>query len=140
MSEHTYTISQLASEFDITTRTIRFYEEKGLLQPARRGQQRLYSGADRVRLNLILRGKRIGMSLQESQGIIEMYDPEHGNVEQLQQLLSNIEQKKSQLRAQLQDLQHMLAEMKEIQNRSQQALTQALIQAPTQEEQEEPRL
>jgi DNA-binding transcriptional MerR regulator len=124
--EKTYTISQLASEFDITTRTIRFYEEKGLLQPRRRGQQRLYSTADRVRLTLILRGKRIGLSLQESLDIIRMYDPERGNVEQLQKLLRNVEARKSQLREQLQDLQQMLAEMEEIQNRCQQALTRAL--------------
>ncbi len=97
MLENSYTISQLASEFSITTRTIRFYEEKGLLQPQRKGQQRLYSSADRVRLTLILRGKRIGMSLQESQDIIEMYDPKRGNVEQLQQLLANVEHRKHQL-------------------------------------------
>ena len=125
MPETSYTISQLASEFSITTRTIRFYEEKGLLQPERKGQQRLYSSADRVRLTLILRGKRIGLSLQESQDIIEMYDPERGNVEQLQRLLGNVEHRKLQLQEQLQDLQHMLAEMEEIQDRCQQALKQA---------------
>ncbi len=130
MSEQTYTISQLASEFDITTRTIRFYEEKGLLQPQRRGQQRLYGGADRVRLTLILRGKRIGLSLQESQDIIEMYDPEHGNVDQLQGLLRRVAQKKSQLQEQLQDLEQMLAEMEQIQKRCQLALTQALEEEP----------
>ncbi|MCZ6831201.1 MAG: MerR family DNA-binding transcriptional regulator [Gammaproteobacteria bacterium] len=130
MSENSYTISQLASEFSITTRTIRFYEEKGLLQPQRKGQQRLYSGADRVRLTLILRGKRIGMSLQESQDIIAMYDPEHGNREQLQQLLGQVEHRKLQLQEQLQDLQHMLAEMDDIQDRCQQALTRALEEEP----------
>ena len=130
MSEQTYTISQLASEFDITTRTIRFYEEKGLLQPQRKGQQRLYGGADRVRLTLILRGKRIGLSLQESQDIIEMYDPEHGNVDQLQGLLRRVAQKKSQLQEQLQDLEQMLAEMEQIQKRCQFALTQALEEEP----------
>ena len=130
MSEQTYTISQLASEFDITTRTIRFYEEKDLLQPQRKGQQRLYSSADRVRLTLILRGKRIGLSLQESQDIIEMYDPEHGNVDQLQGLLRRVAKKKSQLQEQLQDLEQMLAEMEQIQKRCQFALTQALEKEP----------
>ena len=130
MSEQTYTISQLASEFDITTRSIRFSEEKGLLQPQRKGQQRLYSDADRVRLTLILRGKRIGLSLQESQDIIEMYDPEHGNVDQLQGLLRRVAKKKSQLQEQLQDLEQMLAEMEQIQKRCQFALTQALEEEP----------
>ena len=130
MSEQTYTISQLASEFDITTRSIRFYEEKDLLQPQRKGQQRLYSSADRVRLTLILRGKRIGLSLQESQDIIEMYDPGHGNVDQLQGLLRRVAKKKSQLQEQLQDLEQMLAEMEQIQKRCQFALTQALEKEP----------
>ena len=65
MPEKTYTISDLAKEFGVTTRTIRFYEEKGLITPLREGQKRLYSPADRVRIKLILRGKRIGMTLQE---------------------------------------------------------------------------
>ena len=130
MPKKTFTISELASEFDITTRTIRFYEEKGLLQPQRIGQQRLYSSTDRVRLNLILRGKRIGLSLQESRDIIEMYDPGHGNVDQLRQLLEKIGLKKTQLRQQFQDLQHMLVELENIQNRCEQALTQALEEEP----------
>ncbi|HEY7776220.1 MAG TPA: MerR family transcriptional regulator, partial [Kineobactrum sp.] len=67
----------------MTTRTIRFYEEKGLVHPRREGQKRLYSPADRVRIKLILRGKRIGMSLEESVEVIDMYDPEHNNREQL---------------------------------------------------------
>lgn len=125
MPDTTYTISQLASEFDITTRTIRFYEEKGLLKPQRNGQQRQYSAADRVRLTLILRGKRIGMTLQEAQGIIEMYDPEHGNVEQLQLLLDNVGHRKLQLQQQMQDLQQMLLEMHDIEDRCRQALTRA---------------
>ena len=69
-TETTYTISDLAREFDITTRTIRFYEEAGLLDPHREGQQRIYRDADRVKLKLILRGKRLGFSLAESRDII----------------------------------------------------------------------
>ena len=83
-----------------------------------------------MRLTLILRGKRIGMSLQESQDIIEMYDPKRGNVEQLQQLLANVEHRKHQLQEQLQDLQQMLAEMEEIRGRCQQALALALEEEP----------
>ena len=79
MPDKTYTISELAGEFGVTTRTIRFYEEKGLISPTRAGQKRLYTPADRVRIKLILRGKRIGMTLQECVDFIDMYDPEHNN-------------------------------------------------------------
>ena len=68
----TYSISELASEFDVTTRTIRFYEEKGLLDPFREGTRRIYGPADRTKLRLILRGKRLGLSLDESAEIILM--------------------------------------------------------------------
>ncbi|MFQ3223095.1 MAG: DNA-binding transcriptional MerR regulator, partial [Porticoccaceae bacterium] len=70
-----YSISQLSKEFEITTRTIRHYEDLGLLAPARRGQTRVYSPADRIRLKLILRGKRLGLSLDDSREIIDMYEP-----------------------------------------------------------------
>ena len=122
MPHKTHTISELARAFDITTRTIRFYEEKGLLNPQRVGQQRRYTDADRVRLTLIQRGKRIGMSLQESQAIIEMYDPAQGNVEQLERLLDNVSERKQQLHAQMQDLKQMLTELDDVEKRCQQAL------------------
>ena len=89
MGSKTYTISELAKEFGVTTRTIRFYEEKGLVQPLRDGQKRLYTPADRVRIKLILRGKRIGMSLQESVDLIDMYDPSRNNTQQLNSLIDN---------------------------------------------------
>jgi DNA-binding transcriptional MerR regulator len=79
MTNRSYSITELATDFDITTRTIRFYEEKGLLNPQRKGQTRIYSAADRIKLKLILRGKRLGLSLEESKDIIEMYQPEHDN-------------------------------------------------------------
>lgn len=119
-----YSISELAREFDITTRTIRFYQDKGLLNPARRGQARIYSPEDRVRLKLILRGKRLGFSLDESSEIIDMYDPAHGNVEQLQRLLNAIEQKRAQLRQQLSDIQSLMGELDEAEVRAQLALQQ----------------
>jgi DNA-binding transcriptional MerR regulator len=122
MTNKTHTISELARAFDITTRTIRFYEEKGLLNPQRVGQQRLYTDADRVRLTLIQRGKRIGMSLQEAQAIIEMYNPAHGNVEQLKRLLDNVNVRKQQLEAQMRDLKQMLTELDDVEKRCQQAL------------------
>jgi len=122
MTNKTHTISELARAFDITTRTIRFYEEKGLLNPQRVGQQRLYTDADRVRLTLIQRGKRIGMSLQEAQAIIEMYNPAHGNVEQLKRLLDNVNVRKQQLQAQMRDLKQMLTELDDVEKRCQHAL------------------
>ena len=69
-----YSISELSQEFDVTTRTLRFYEEKGLLAPTRKGQSRIYAARDRARLKLILRGKRLGLTLEESRDIILMYD------------------------------------------------------------------
>ena len=68
-----YTITQLTQEFDITTRTLRFYEAQGLVSPTRRGRQRLYTPGDRTRIKLILRGKRLGFSLNEIKEMIEMY-------------------------------------------------------------------
>jgi len=118
-----YSISELAREFDITTRTIRFYEDKGLLNPVRRGQTRVYSPEDRVRLKLILRGKRLGFSLDESREIIDMYDPAHGNVEQLQRLLQQIEQKRAQLKQQLRDIQSLMGELDEAEARTRAALS-----------------
>ncbi|WP_237059314.1 MerR family transcriptional regulator [Microbulbifer sediminum] len=117
-----YSISDLAKEFGITTRAIRFYEDKGLISPARRGQTRIYRPEDRVRLMLILRGKRLGFSLDESREIIDMYDPEHGNVEQLQRLLQHIEQKRTQLQQQLRDIQSLMGELDEAEARTRASL------------------
>jgi DNA-binding transcriptional MerR regulator len=122
MPKRTYTISELASEFGVTTRTIRFYEEKGLISPLREGQKRLYTPADRVRIRLILRGKRIGMSLKESVELIDLYDPGHNNQEQLHSLLSNIERRRDALRQQQQDIADMLAGLDEIQALCERAL------------------
>ncbi|MCW8126125.1 MerR family transcriptional regulator [Microbulbifer halophilus] len=120
--ETSYSISDLAREFDITTRTIRFYEDKGLICPARRGQTRVYSPEDRVRLKLILRGKRLGFSLDESREIIDMYDPAHGNVEQLQRLLEHIEQKRAQLQQQLRDIHSLMGELDDVEARARASL------------------
>ena len=97
MAKQTYSISELAAEFGVTTRTIRFYEEKGLVRPRREGQRRLFSNADRVRIKLILRGKRIGMTLQESADIIDLYDPDHDNTTQLHSLLSTVMARRERL-------------------------------------------
>ncbi len=113
----TFSISDLSADFDVTTRTIRFYEDKGLLSPARRGQTRIYSAADRTKLKLILRGKRLGMSLEESRDIIEMYDPSGNNVEQMVALIECIRERKLVLKTQLQDLERMMIELDESETR-----------------------
>ena len=115
MTGKTYTISDLAREFGVTTRTIRFYEEKGLVNPLREGQKRLYSNADRVRIKLILRGKRIGMTLRECVDFIDMYDPEHNNADQLRSLIEDVKSRRAQLLQQRQDLDAMLAGLDEVQ-------------------------
>ncbi|MEL7400106.1 MAG: MerR family DNA-binding transcriptional regulator [Pseudomonadota bacterium] len=111
MTKKTYSISELAKEFDITTRTIRFYEDKGMITPARQGQTRIYSPADRTKLKLILRGKRLGFSLDESNAIIDMYDPSGNNAEQLETLIGRIRQQRQSLQAQLEEIQDMLHDL-----------------------------
>lgn len=123
----TFTISDLAAEFDVTTRTIRFYEEKGLLSPARKGSTRIYSPADRVRLQLILRGKRLGLTLEESRDIIAMYDPAHGNCEQLQSLIHKIRAKRNQLQQQMQDIEQMLLDLRAAEERCLDAMSKSAM-------------
>jgi len=107
-----YSISDLAREFEVTPRTIRFYEEKGLITPDRKGNARVFSPADRVRLKLILRGKRIGFSLDESRDIIEMYEPETANTRQLESLLGKIHEKRVLLEQQKKEINTMLKDLK----------------------------
>ncbi|MEM7080941.1 MAG: MerR family DNA-binding transcriptional regulator [Pseudomonadota bacterium] len=120
----TFSIGDLAAEFDVTTRTLRFYEEKGLLCPQRNGQARTYDAADRARLRLILRGKRLGFSLQESAEIIAMYDPATDNKKQLQALLAKIREKKQRLQAQQQDLESMIRDLRTWERRSRRYVAQ----------------
>ena len=124
-SQNTYSISDLATEFDVTTRTIRFYEEKGLLTPTRNGNNRIYDTADRVKLKLILRGKRLGLTLDESRDIIDMYDPAHGNVDQLQKLIAKFRDKRAQLEQQYHDLELMLLDLRDAEEKCLEALAQA---------------
>ena len=107
----TYSISDLAEEFGVTTRTIRFYEEKGLLNPTREGQRRIYGPADRTRLRLILRGKRLGFSLEESADIIRMYGTPGSNQRQLRALLERIRARREILLQQQRDLEALLREL-----------------------------
>ena len=113
----TYSITELAREFDITTRTIRFYEDLGLLTPAREGQKRIYTPRDRVFLKLILRGKRLGFTLTESRTLIEMYDPDSDNQHQLRSMLKMLDDKELLLDQQLNDIKVMKLELQEARER-----------------------
>jgi DNA-binding transcriptional MerR regulator len=106
-----YSISDLAQRFDITTRTIRFYESEGLLSPKRDGQKRLYSQKDYTTLKLILRGKRLGWSLAESRELIQMYKPEQNNQAQYQKVLEKVAESRERLQQQMNDIQVMLLEL-----------------------------
>ena len=111
----TYTISDLAREFDLTTRAIRFYEDMGLLQPERSGpggRNRVYSPRDRTRLKLTLRAKRLGLSLSEARDIIDMYDSPRDTGPQLKKFLAVLAQHRKQLEEQMADLQANLDEVK----------------------------
>ena len=107
----TYSISDLSKEFDITTRSIRFYEDQGLLKPKRRGQTRIYRLKDRVRLKLILRGKRLGFSLAETRRLFELYDADKSSTSQLNTMLALVEEKKSALQQQMDDIKVVLMEL-----------------------------
>jgi DNA-binding transcriptional MerR regulator len=112
-----YSIRDLAREFDVTTRTIRFYEGEGLISPARRGQTRLFSPRDRVRLKLILRGKRLGFSLSEIREIINLYDAAPGEYGQLRFFLGKIAERRALLERQRADIDQTLEELAEVERR-----------------------
>jgi DNA-binding transcriptional MerR regulator len=116
---NTYTISDLAKEFDLTTRAIRFYEDMGLLQPERTGpagRNRVYSARDRTRLRLTLRAKRLGLSLTEAKEIIDLYDSPRDTGVQLRKFLDVLVVHRKQLEEQMADLQANLEEVQEHEN------------------------
>ena len=117
-----YSLRDLATEVDVTPRTLRFYEEKGLLEPTRSGQNRRYSGADRTRLILVLRGKTLGLSLQESAELIGMYDPSSNNKAQLSRLIEKIQARKTQLVAQKLELEQMIDDLDAWEQRSRKSM------------------
>ncbi|WP_441254400.1 MerR family transcriptional regulator [Aeromonas sp. A600620] len=119
-----FSISELAREFDITTRSIRFYEDQGLLNPAREGQTRIYSKQDRVRLKLTLRGKRLGFSLAEIRELFDLYDADKSSRTQLQTMLGLVEAKRETLQQQMEDIRMVLLELDAAEQRCQQALSQ----------------
>lgn len=108
-----YSISDLSKEFDVTTRTIRFYEDAGLLTPVRQGRNRLYTIRDRTRLKLILRGKRLGFSLNEIGEMFSLYDSEPGEAAQLDHILDKIAEKICLLERQLEDIESIMQELQE---------------------------
>lgn len=110
-ADRTFSISELAQEFDVTTRAIRFYESEGLLTPERQGQRRIYSRRDRVRLMLTLRGKRIGLSLLEIRELFELYDAASNDEPQLTKFVDILSRREQQLTQQMQDIQLVLREI-----------------------------
>ena len=110
MSE-TWGIAELAEEFGVTTRTIRFYEDKDLISPERRGQRRVYHLRDKVRLQLIMRGKRLGFSLGEIRAMVDLYDSDPTEVSQLRLFLDKLRERKDLLTTQREDIEQVLTEI-----------------------------
>lgn len=112
-----FSISDLAREFDVTPRAIRFYEDQGLLAPRRDGQRRIYTPRDRTRLKLTLRGKRLGLSLSEIRELIDMYEPGRDERPQLARFLAVLESHKASLLQQQADLEAQLSELQAFEKR-----------------------
>jgi DNA-binding transcriptional MerR regulator len=109
--QQTFTITELAREFDITSRTIRFYEDQGLLAPQRVGQVRVYDKRDRTRLRLTLRGKRLGLSLAEIKELLELYDTARDESAQIYKFLGTLAKRKARLEQQREDIEAVLSEI-----------------------------
>ena len=120
----TYSISDLAGEFNITTRTIRFYEEKGYLNPRRDGTRRIYGTPDRTSLRLILRGKRLGLSLDETADLIKMYGSPRGNRQQLEKFILRIAEKRADLEQKRRDLEVVINDLQSVEDKCHVALTE----------------
>ena len=111
MSE-TWTITELAQEFSVTTRTIRFYEDKGLIAPERLKQRRIYHPRDRVRLQLVMRGKRLGFSLDEIQEMIDLYDADPTEFAQLKMFIVKLRERRKLLQRQRNDINKVISEIR----------------------------
>nr|WP_299239980.1 MerR family DNA-binding transcriptional regulator [uncultured Halomonas sp.] len=128
LSRRQYTIGELARIFEVTPRTIRFYEQEGLLTPERRGRTRVYHEKDRVRLKLTLRGKRLGFSLAEIREVVQLYDQApDGDERQLQRLLDILGEKREAMQQQLEDIRILQRELDEVETRCRESL--ALLEA-----------
>jgi DNA-binding transcriptional MerR regulator len=124
--DRTWTIAELADEFGVTLRTLRHYEELGLLSPERRGTTRVYHQRDRIRVELILRGKRLGFSLEEIGTIVNMYDQPPGEVGQLHYLIEQCDVRRGELHRLRADIDATLAELDQVEHRCHEQL--ALIE------------
>lgn len=118
------TVTQLARDLGITARTIRFYEDKGLISPQRAGSTRVYTSRDRARMILILRGKRLGFSLREIKDYLDLYDVDHTQAEQLRVLRTAVAKRLGSLREQFQALQQTIAELEDVQRQAESAHAQ----------------
>ena len=126
----TYTITELATEFDITARAIRFYEDVGLLTPQRAGRNRVYTQRDRTRLKLTLRGKRLGLSLQEIRQLVDMYDSPSDTAQQLSAFMAVLGEHRRQLEQQREDIEITLAEIAQHEARCRTLLAKGTNAAP----------
>jgi len=124
-----FTITELAEEFAVTPRAIRFYEDKGLLNPGRNGLNRVYSRRDRARLKLILRGKRLGFSLARVRQYLDLYDLDPAHREQLVHLLRGARERIATLESQRRDLEETLAELRDIERQTLDAMHEVGIDA-----------
>jgi DNA-binding transcriptional MerR regulator len=113
----TWSIAEVAAEFGVTHRTVRFYEDQGLITPERRGTQRIFHPRDRIRLALVLRGKRLGFDLAEIRRIVDMYDQEPGESGQLRYLLDQIAERRADLEQRRRDIDLTLSELDDVEER-----------------------
>ncbi len=118
----TWSIGELADEFGVTHRTIRFYEDQGLITPERRGTARVFHPRDRVRLALVLRGKRLGFDLAQIRRIVDMYDQEPGEEGQLRYFLDQIAARRADLEQRRRDIETTLAELDDVERRARETL------------------
>jgi DNA-binding transcriptional MerR regulator len=109
-----YTITELTREFGVSTRTLRFYEDEGLIHPVRRGRTRLFRPADRILIRQILRGKRLGFSIAEIREIIQMYKTPPGEAGQLRAIITKAAEKREELRQKRKDIDDTLAELEQV--------------------------
>jgi DNA-binding transcriptional MerR regulator len=126
----TYTITELAAEFDVTARAIRFYEDVGLLTPTRAGRNRVYGAGDRTRLKLTLRGKRMGLALSEIKQLVDMYDSNSGSSQQLEAFLGVLAEHRRLLEQQREDIEITLAEIAQHEQRCRTLLADGKRAAP----------
>jgi DNA-binding transcriptional MerR regulator len=123
MTNKIYAIGELAKELEITSRSIRFYEESGLLSPRRNGQNRVYGKKDKVRLNLILRGKRLGFTLAQTKTLFELYDSHQNSEIQLEAMLNMTSEKRVHMLQQMEDIKALMNELDEVEARCKEELT-----------------